>query len=379
MDSEVEFPLKPDMRPICKILLIFLAVNLSFAAHSQFQQELFSLEEDSLNAVNRLNLQLNASGFFNNNEFFGGDIEGYTLTGSYFQPSLIYSFNERFSLRGGIHLLKYNGQEDFTQVSPVFAIHYKVMPELELTLGTFNQGANLGLPEPLYKFENQFTDLTGNGIFIRKTGEIWNSVTWLNWITFIEPGDPFKEEFIFGHSGDISIYSDEENSLKIPLYLLVNHRGGQINNNNDPVETRADLGSGIRWLRELDFLFFDELEVLGNLYHEEGAGNNTNGNALLGFAQLKGTLFSLGAGYFYEKNWESILGEPLLFTYNSLAQNDMPGKSVILVKAGLGKRITPTSSFTIRFEGYYDTELQKFQYTYGLHIILNEWIKILRD
>ena len=38
---------------------------------------------------------------------------------------------------------------------------------------------------------------------------------------------------------------------------------------------------------------------------------------------------------------------------------------------------TLAGTVNIRFEGYYDTSLKRLQYTYGLHIILNEWISFL--
>lgn len=360
--------------PLNSISFLLLLLSISNTALPQFQEDLYRLEQNSSEESQRLELVLHASGFFNNNEFFGGNVEGYTLTGSYFQPSLKYAFASNFSLQTGIHLLKYNGQEDFQQVYPVFGIEYSPLPWVEIRLGTFNQGANLRLPEPLYKIENQFTDLTGQGIQIKTRRKLWNSVTWLNWMTFIEPGDPFREEFIFGHSSDFKVLNRDKYSLSLPLYILANHKGGQINDNYDPVETRFDLGTGLSWNQQADFLFFDRLKAMAILYFEVSEENSEDGNALLGYGELSGKLMSFGLGYFYQKNWDSILGEPLFFTYPTAGNPEIADNHLLFFKAGLGKWITSSSSFTIRFEGYYDTNLNKFQYTYGLHIMLNEWI-----
>jgi hypothetical protein len=366
------------MRKSATPVFIVLFFLFSTGAFSQFQQDLYSIKPKPSDDITRLELVLHASGFFNNNEFFGGNVEGYTLTGSWFQPSLKYFFNPNFSLSTGIHLLKYNGQEAFKQVLPVFAIQYSPITNLEITFGSFNQGADLALPEPLYKFENQFTNFTGQGIKIKTKGVFWNSVTWLDWLTFIEPGDPFREEFIFGHSSELKILNGQKTSLGIPFYLLANHKGGQINNNDEPVETRFDLGGGISWTTETDLLVFDRLKANGNVFFELSEENNPDGNAYLGYGELSGKLLSLGLGYFYQKNWDSILGEPLFFSFPVAGNPGITDNHLLFFKAGLGKWITPASSFTLRFEGYYDTNLNRFQYTYGLHIMLNEWIGLLK-
>ncbi len=356
-------------------LTIFILLNTS-SVIAQFQQDNYRHRERVPARDNELYLAIRAAGFFNNNEFFDTHAEGYTLTGNYFQPVIYYYFRPEFSLSGGIHLLKYHGQEGFADLLPWLSVSYEPTKNLRISLGSYNKGAALNLPEPLFKFENQFTTLQGNGIMINYSGNRWNSVTWLDWISFIEPGDPFREEFVFGHSSSLSLFKNETHQLKIPYYIIAGHKGGQINITDEPVETRMDLGGGVEWTKQADLGIFNRIMLKADIYHEEAALDAVNGNALYGYGELKGELFSFGLGYFYEKNWESILGQPLLFSPGTPDSNGNESRQFILFKAGLGKKTGDNSSLNIRFEGYYDTVIQKMQYTYGLHIIVDEWIGI---
>ncbi len=49
----------------------------------------------------------------------------------------------------------------------------------------------------------------------------------------------------------------------------------------------------------------------------------------------------------------------------------------LLFKAGWGKKFTKGSFIRLEFNGYYNTKIDKFQYFYGLQMIINENIRIL--
>lgn len=352
-----------------KNLLLTGIFSLGFTLLSaQFQSEYFRTESNRTD-TSRYLLNLNAAGFFHNNEFFSTDEEGYTLTGNYFQPTFRFRVNNDLSFTTGMHILKFHGQDGFNQVNPFFNIVYDFSERGNILIGSYNGGDNNKLPEPLYAREKQFTDLLLNGVLINYNASRWQTRTWLNWERFIETGDPFRERFTFCMSGSYFLSRDEEREIEIPLYFLANHRGGQINNNNQPVETIADLSTGIVVKQAVNFNIIDELEFTGLGFQEFDIDADGQGFALLGQVEGKGDILSAALGYFYGNNWESIQGNPLLFCGDN---NSVDTKSMILLKAGIGKSIGRGSSFSMRFEGYLDTALQKMQYTYGIYLIINE-------
>lgn len=357
-------------------LLIFLTLGTFPFLSAQFQNQYFQHRRLIEGKSQELYLAVRGAGFFNNNEYFDTYTEGYTLIGNYFQPVMHYYFNPSFSLAAGVHVLKYHGQEGFAAISPWFSISYTPTEKLRIAAGSFNKGALLNLPEALYSFENQFTDLTGNGIMINYSGKWWNSVSWLDWISFIEPGDFFQEEFIFGHSGAFTFVKNDIHRLDIPYYILAEHKGGQININEEPVKTRLDYGGGMEWGIHSSIGVFNEIKLKGEAYLESQP-DSPKGKAFLSYAELRGEALTFGLGYFYEKNWQSILGLPLLFDPENLTYPEGPDyRHFLLFKAGFGRHIGENSSLSLRLEAYYDLGISKMQYTYGLHIIVDEWIRL---
>jgi len=346
--------------------LIFSGLN------AQFQRGQFSIYEPGIGEKGALALHLNGSGFFHNNEFFG-ELEGYTLTGFYFQPVVGYHFTESFSIRAGLHSLKYHGQENFKQLLPFFSLIY-ARDAFRITAGSYNTGANLRLPEALYRFENQFTNLVGNGIHLQAGNDILKGQVWLDWRSFIEEGDTTQEAFIFGHRGEITLLERERYSIRLPLFILVSHFGGQINNNNDPVVTSANLGTGLEWHYEPLDSRLERLSLLGHYYYS----TKEEGHGFYSLLSAKSGIFEAGAGYYMSNDFRGILGEPLLFPLTDGESEKTKSPRFMLFKAGLGKSIGSHSNIALRFEGYYDSRNGEFQYTYGLYFQLNEWLSLIK-
>ncbi|MCF8307354.1 MAG: hypothetical protein K9I80_13055 [Ignavibacteriales bacterium] len=346
-----------------------------FDIFSQFQSEYFNSSYEKPVDSAKLTLNLNAAGFFHNNEFFNTDVEGYTLTGNYIQPSFIYSINENLRIGAGIHLLKYNGEEGFNKTQALLNISYDALNNLEILLGSYNGGDNFLMTEALYARELNFTNLVNNGVRIKFHSQKIYLQTWLDWERFIEYGDPFREEFSFGTNFAYTFPENEKYNLKIPLYIMVNHKGGQINNNNQPVETIADLSTGVNYSRKLDINFIDSLTLEGLIFLENDISSQQSGTAFYIGTEISKSLVAASVGYFHAKNWESVHGNPLLFAGDL---NSERTKNIILLKAGIGKNITKKSTFSLRFEGYYDLGINKFQYLYGLYLVVNEPLRILK-
>jgi hypothetical protein len=54
-----------------------------------------------------LSLRIKSIAFIKNNEYTSPVIEGYTLTGFFFHPELVYSPSGKITLRAGTHLFRY--------------------------------------------------------------------------------------------------------------------------------------------------------------------------------------------------------------------------------------------------------------------------------
>jgi len=363
------------MKPRIYITLILNLLAYNSPLFSQFHSEFFSNPIENQADSGKLSLTINASGFFHNNEFFSTDVEGYTLTGNYIQPLLQYSIAENLSIGAGVHLLKYNGRENFSQKLPLLNIKYQASDNFEILLGSFNGGDNFQLPEMLYAREMQFTNLVNNGVSLKYDKNKVRVQSWLDWERFIEPGDFFREEFSFGSSAHFLILDNEKTAVVIPLYLMANHKGGQINNNNQPIETIADISSGLEYSMKLKNRHIEKVKFEALFFLEKDIENLQNGNAFKIQTTGINKLIHASLGYFHANNWESVHGNPFLFCGDF---NTTDTKNMILIKTGIAKNITKGSAFSLRFEGYYDLKTNKLQYMYGFYLTINEFIHVLK-
>jgi hypothetical protein len=359
-----------------QILASIAIILLSHQANAQILREHFFSNIEETSDSSTLFLAINASTFFNNNEYFDAPVEGYTLTGAYFQPFLFYQINPLLRMGAGVHLLKYNGREEMEQALPLFRIDYFPNKNLSISMGSFNGGEYLMLPEPVYQFENQFNRLVNNGILINYTNHYISSRTWLGWERFIKPGDTFQEELSFGSSNQINLLENNEYSFRIPAQILIHHRGGQINNNNQPVTTAMELSFGLDIQSNQLFSFFDSANFTPMFFINRGDADDSHGSAIYPQIFLHKSIIDFSLGYFRGHLFQTTFGDPIYFGFHRFSEFYHENRDIISFKIGFGKKITSGSSLILKFDGYYDLNNSAFQYNYGLHIVLNEMFRL---
>ena len=361
-----------------KLIVLFLLFPVQI--FSQIFQESYFTGNDSLRLEKHLNLHITGATFFNNNEYFNPYQEGYTLIGGFLQPELVYSVNKKLSLTAGLHIKKYYGNEGFADAEPMFSICYRASDALNIVMGSFGGGQNHLLPETMLEFENHFSNLVENGILLTLDKNFLKSRLWLDWEKFIEPGDPFNEEFTAGITNVLKIFNAGKFSMEIPLYVLAHHSGGQININNAGVSTYYNFAEGVRLFKpahdDIRGIYpFAELLI----HQSTGDYSVGTGYAVQFTGGVKTRSFELNGGYFHGDDFASFYGHPLFHSYtDDQSPGIIPGGSndVITFKAGYRAKLSTTSFLFLRFEGYYNPGIKKFDYTYGLHMQVNEFIKI---
>lgn len=184
--------------------------------------------------------------FVKNNEYQEPYADGYTLLGYIATPKLVYYPTSNLSITAGTRLQKYSGLDNFSEIEPVFTIHYQPNPKLSLILGTLNQNDNHKLHEALFEPERYFTNKAENGLQALYESKIINFDAWINWEQFIFQNDPFQEVFTFGLSAGLRLNNPESShSLSMPMQVLFTHKGGEIDFSDDKVQTIRHLGTGL--------------------------------------------------------------------------------------------------------------------------------------
>ncbi|MCB8994208.1 MAG: hypothetical protein H6538_01215 [Bacteroidales bacterium] len=360
------------------ILLLFSL--LQFVSPQIFQED-YKNRSDSVFNKGEFILNLSGSGWFYNNEYFNPFYKGYTLIGADFEPTIIYQSNPKLQLTAGAFLHRYYGDALKTQAKPLFAIEYKPGEKFSVLMGTYKGGENHRLDDILFSFENHLTDLVENGILLRYGGAKIQSETWLNWDSFIFPGDSLREQLVFGNNNKLVLFESSGWRLTSTLCLLAHHAGGQINIKTQPVETLINLGEGIDLSKNIfakpDNSFFTEIRM----YHSLGDFSPSSGMAWSVKSGLRTKHFEVNGQYLRGTDFISFEGNPLLRSYTETGDPASPwvygGKLEMLnFKAGFRQSIGQNSFLFLRLEGYYFTSSARMDYSYSLQLQVNDFIRI---
>lgn len=361
---------------------VFILTNLP-EIQCQVFQENYKNRHDTILTGGSVYLGLNAASWFYNNEFFNPYFKGYTLIGAELNPTLIYQVNSKLQLSGGVNAFRYYAKNKSTVFNPLFSILYKPSESLAILMGSFNGGENHKLDEVIFSFENHLIKLVENGILIRYNSRVFQNENWLDWQQFILPGDTFQEQFTVGSTGRLNFFTSGPLNISIPVTLLAHHSGGQVNDNNEEIETLINLSEGLiisgKPKINKDLTLFASFSLFQSL----ADFNPSPGQAFYVKTGIRYGQLELNAGYFNGKDFQSFTGNPL---FNSRSENPDPllpwlygGKlEIVSLKAGIKQKTGDNSFLFFRFEPYYLLNYKKLDYSYSIHFQINNIIHLAK-
>ena len=335
--------------------------------------EVFFQDSDS----GKLSFHLYNTNFFKNNEYFNNLHEGETLPGTIIEPTMVYHPGGKTRFETGIHLLKFFGQNGFNRTEPIIRFQYQPFGYFQMVMGTIYGGSYHGLIEPLYQWENTFSQPLENGLQFLFNTPRFKSDTWLNWKKFIQQNDPFQEELTVGTTLSYKLISKNSFSLSFPFQTTVNHHGGQIIENHVPLRTIFNYSTGFsaKWdmenqlIRKIDFQFwllgYNDISQTQLQVYRQGYGIYPKTSISL-------SNFETQLGFFHGEGFMSSEGEPLFFSSN-IPYNEyfLPTRNMMTCKLIYSKKIQKGISLAAYAEFYKDFKLSNMDYTYGVHIIFD--------
>lgn len=267
-----------------KRLLTAILVGLcALCVQAQLLDEMFT-ENCSLDSLtpHSLRIEVEAAGFFHDNEYQSEWQSGYTLPGVRIIPHLAYNPLSRINIEAGASMLLFNGANRY----PNFAYHdiatwkgnqYQsgchILPwvrlqaslkHLDIVVGNIYGGANHGIIMPLFNPEQNLSADPEMGFQLRLHRPHILLDTWMNWQSYIFETDSHQEAFTVGSTARILWGKRKEAkpqktlSFYSPVQLVIQHRGGEQDETKMGVQTlcNASAGAGMRWNSgsKLDYL-----------------------------------------------------------------------------------------------------------------------------
>lgn len=374
------------MRKLFFILCLILAVSqLNAQTFQEFASFYKTAEEMKPGA---LNFRFESLGFFQNNEYQGKFVDGYTLTGAMLRPKLSYSPVDGLYLEAGAHMIKYNGKDQLMNAVPWFSARYRFSDRFAVVTGNLDQNNQHGLPEQLWEPERIYTDRPEAGLQFLYTTKRLNAQTWVNWEQFIQRNDPYQEHFTAGVSVNAKVIEGSELEVGIPLNLLFYHQGGEINVSEGGPRPRMQTHANVLAGWELTMHTGEKLKMIHLNgywmgYNAVTKDSNTlpfdKGHSYLLEARAETSHSHVSVGYWNAFQFIAPKGRLL---YQSVSDSDPtyrePDRSVISAKYFWQKNITREARVAFQVEAFRDMSSGDFSYSYGFFLLLNPEFLIVR-
>lgn len=358
-------------------LLLFLPISIS----AQWMHEDLRVNpilDTSYN--NKFFFDAEVIGFFKNNEYSTPFVKGETFPGVRFTPRFGYQKEDKFRIELGASGLYYSGdQKSFGErlfANVHIRMQYDISPKLHFLLGNYYGGLNHRLIEPLYRWERHMVDAPESGIQIMYEDKKYFADVWLNWQRFIERNDPLQEVLTFGISSSAKLTKPESRfSTVIPLQLVINHKGGQIDTSDERNLVIGNLATGIQTKYALDHKFFNAVgfDVYGAGYYDHVPDTNVrpykSGWAVYPVASVDASGFKLMLGYWHSVKFYSIDGESLFCSFDNLYPGEKIGtRDLVTTKIAYSKQLMDKLSLGTQVEVYSDLNRKKHDFSFGIHL-----------
>jgi len=353
-----------------------LLLLLFFGAFSQEGSGIFVSDEpfapqktgNLLIAVDNLN-------FFKNNEYKSKYVDGYTLTGAWIRPKLLFYPDKKFRFEIGGQVLKYNGQDEYITF-PWFAAVYQPKKNLSIRMGSLNEDRNHGLIEPVMDKEHFMAGQPEAGLQAKYRNSRIAADLWIDWQKMIFKGDPFKERFVFGVVTETTLIDANKLKLTLPVTFNGLHQGGEIDTDPGLAITHIAISEGFKLSKKLDGAFlkswFAESYLLQSTYPKgETALPGTNGTAVYFLAGITSGYGQISGGYWQGSRFFTPLGMPL-FQNSALDQPYAIDQNRLWTLSYLyDRKIFDQSRFGFVFDLYYDPFTQKLSNSAALCLMIN--------
>ena len=364
------------------LIIICLILSVIQLKAQTFQNFASSYKDLNDTKEGELNFRFESLGFFQNNEYLGNFVDGYTLPGFMLRPKLTFSPVEGLYLEAGAHLVKYNGKNPLVNALPWFSARYRFSKQFSVITGNLDQNNLHNLPEQLWEPERTYTDKPDAGLQFIYSGAKLNAQTWISWEQFIQKYDPYQEHFTFGLTGDLKAVENSGLTVKLPVNLLFYHQGGEININPNGARPRVQTHANVLAGWELAMNVGEKVKSINmNGYWLGYKAVTTDSNALpfgeghayLLEASAKTRNSQISLSYWNAFQFIAPRGRLL---YQSVSDKDpsftQPDRSMLTAKYFWQKNITKDARVAFQLDSHLDLKTKDLSYSYGFFLLLNE-------
>ncbi len=314
--------------------------------------------------------------FFKNNEYKKEIADGYTLTGAWLRPKMVYYPDKKLRMEFGGHVLKYNGRDEYYHLSPWFNVHYQPTEKLSVIVGNLNSDFNHNLPEPIAEPELFFTSKPEAGIQSKYISKRFTADLWIDWQQLIMKGDPYKERFVFGTRTNVVISDKNNGSFSFPFTFYGMHQGGEIDTAPGLAKSFLSVTPGLTFEKNLSDKFFRNWSMnasysLSTYPKDDFIFKQSSGRGFYANGTINTSAGGVTLSYWHGHQFYTPQGGILFQNYPGSGTDWITDNKLISLKYQYEYQIMKDTYFGFVFDYYYDTIRRQTMNSEGLYLIVN--------
>lgn len=290
----------------------------------------------------KLFFEIDAKGFFIDNEFKRHVAYGYTLPGMRVIPKFTYYMKDNLSLSLGASALRYWGANDYPyttysvvpeyskdrqkglHVLPYMRFDWKINDKLSFALGNIDDLNCHNLDIPLWNPERILSQDAEEGLQLKYRGTYWNNEVWLDWQNFNYKNDIDRESLLLGISGDVHTWLSLSDFLSLSYAFLWQHHGGELDTLTTlPLDHWTNSNIGINYMYVPKCKNIYGILFSFDYFYSKSLKNDTwffnNGYAYFPKISMFGPRYEARLGFYESKDMISMYGSPF---FSNLAQRN---------------------------------------------------------
>lgn len=363
------------MKSNSRIIILITICCFVIQAKAQLSNRIFN-QNDSFyqNDTQTVRLHVEVFNFLRNTEYFDIIEKGQTLFGAMFQSHISYLPFKNLSMKIGFQTRQDYGSTRFFAVQPVLSISY-FKHKWRYNFGALQGTTNYGFIEPMYNIDRAITNRIENGIqgiYISK------KLYFNNFLIWDEPTyrtTTNQERFLTGFVLESDIVNNENIHLSLPLQGTLAHRGGQLNENPNPIFTRINAATGFKFKYKVNKDFSIKTE---NFFLLSGDFSPTitqpfkDGSANWHTLSFLYKHFEFMFNYWQGREYQSPYATQIYNNYNYYdVYANRQVRNMLMSKLLFTQQLNRGTMIDLRFEPFYDFEYARFQYNYSVYLKLN--------
>lgn len=303
--------------------------------------------------------------YFRDYEYFNNIQTGYTTFGTWQYPRITYQPNKWLRMDAGVLLQKEFGDKNFDKALPVFSLQIQ-RKDLRFLFGALESNQAHQLIEPLMQYDQVIERPIEEGFQFKVNKKRFKSDVWLDWEVHQKINANYPEELTGGLSTLFTLTAaGKPLQIKIPLQLLIPHKGGQLDTNSSIVSTVINHAEGLwiesnnpedkDWLRQIRtdgyYTGYRHSENDNPYPYENGQGFLWNF-----FLRSKWDVFFL-ATFWKGHQYIAPKGGKLFQSISSittLPNYSEPDRKLFFLNLGYEKKIAPGFFIDFRYSPYRD-------------------------